>query len=156
MIKLNNLNKKGFTLVELLAVIVVLAIIMIVAVPAVINTMNDAQKGTFKLYAERVLNKAQEKYQIDLMLGKTSNTTYGYCYTLKDMELSDKTTYAGYAIVDLDPNLKPTFYVTLSDNNYSIKDFTYSKINADTMTLSNPVDKTTINACPTTFTKPTT
>ena len=42
-------NKKGFTLVELLAVIVVLAIIMIIAIPAVVESMNNAKKGSFKI-----------------------------------------------------------------------------------------------------------
>ncbi|MDD4188158.1 MAG: type II secretion system protein [Bacilli bacterium] len=138
MIKLNN---KGFTLVELLAVIVVLAIIMIVAVPAVLNTMNDAQRSTFKLYAERVLNKAQEKYQADLMLGETENRTIEgkhYCYTLSDMELSEKSTYAGYVVVELDKHLKPKFYVTLSDNNFSIANFTYT-ILSDDPTLGEPL-----------------
>lgn len=41
-------NKKGFTLVELLAVIVVLAIIMIIAIPAVVESMNNAKKVHLK------------------------------------------------------------------------------------------------------------
>ena len=36
-------NKKGFTLVELLAVIVVLAIIMVIAIPAVVDSMIKAK-----------------------------------------------------------------------------------------------------------------
>jgi type IV pilus assembly protein PilA len=40
-------KKKGFTLVELLAVIVILAIIMIIAIPAVLNTMQTARKKSF-------------------------------------------------------------------------------------------------------------
>ena len=36
-----KLNKKGFTLVELLAVIVVLAVIMVIAIPTVIDSMNS-------------------------------------------------------------------------------------------------------------------
>ena len=34
------MNKKGFTLVELLAVIVILGIILLIAVPKVISTIN--------------------------------------------------------------------------------------------------------------------
>ena len=41
-------NKKGFTLVELLAVIVILAIIMIIAIPAVLQTMESARIGVGK------------------------------------------------------------------------------------------------------------
>ncbi len=40
------MNKKGFTLVELLAVIVILAIIALITAPAILNVINDArQKG---------------------------------------------------------------------------------------------------------------
>lgn len=37
-------TRKGFTLVELLAVIVILAIIMIIAIPAVLSTMEQARQ----------------------------------------------------------------------------------------------------------------
>ena len=36
-----NINKKGFTLVELLAVIVILAVLALVAMPNVTRLMND-------------------------------------------------------------------------------------------------------------------
>ena len=50
-------TNKGFTLVELLAVIVILAIIMIIAIPAVLETMQSARKKTFKEYAMKVTNE---------------------------------------------------------------------------------------------------
>lgn len=147
-----KLNRKGFTLVELLAVIVVLAIIMIIAIPSVMNTMNDAQRGTFKIYAEKVLNSAQEKYQTDLMLGKTEGkTSYGYCYDISThLGLAATANYRGYVVVTLDAHLKPAFYVTLSDNNFSVKDYQYAKL-SDTDTFAIPVATLT---CPTTFTAP--
>ncbi|MDD2208293.1 MAG: type II secretion system protein [Bacilli bacterium] len=146
MIKLNNLNRKGFTLVELLAVIVVLAIIMIVAVPAVINTMNDAQKGTFKIFAERAITKAQEKYQLDLMVGETKHKNGNdYCYELEDLELGEKSTYNGFVEVTLDANLKPAFKVTISDASFSMSDATYSDLVNDTIQFNPP---TTGLECP--------
>jgi type IV pilus assembly protein PilA len=41
-------NKKGFTLVELLAVIVILAIILAIAVPGISGIINSAKKGSFE------------------------------------------------------------------------------------------------------------
>ena len=41
-------NKKGFTLVEVLAVIVVLGLISVIIVPKVINTVNDSKKESYK------------------------------------------------------------------------------------------------------------
>ena len=39
---MKKLNKKGFTLVELLAVIVILAVIMVITIPTVLGSMSDA------------------------------------------------------------------------------------------------------------------
>lgn len=49
----NRSHKKGFTLVELLAVIVVLALIMVFAVPSILTTMNSAKKKSFQMYGEK-------------------------------------------------------------------------------------------------------
>ena len=44
---MKKINKKGFTLVELLAVIVVLAIVMGLAVVAISGVLDNARKATF-------------------------------------------------------------------------------------------------------------
>ena len=44
----NILKKQGFTLVELLAVIVILAIILLIAVPSIMGVVNRAKKDAFK------------------------------------------------------------------------------------------------------------
>ncbi len=41
------MNKKGFTLMELIAVVVILAITLLIAVPKVINIINNSKKNTF-------------------------------------------------------------------------------------------------------------
>ena len=43
------MKKKGFTLVELLAVIVILGIIMSITTPIIIKVINDSKKETYKL-----------------------------------------------------------------------------------------------------------
>ena len=50
---------RGFTLVELLAVIVVLAIIMLIAVNAVLPRMNSARKQAFAIEANALMEAAQ-------------------------------------------------------------------------------------------------
>ena len=44
---MKKLNKKGFTLVELLAVIVILAVIMVITIPTVLGSMSGAKKEAF-------------------------------------------------------------------------------------------------------------
>lgn len=57
------MKKRGFTLVELLAVIVVLGIIITIFVPSIINLINE---NSTKIYAnkENILAKAAEDYVI--------------------------------------------------------------------------------------------
>ncbi len=51
------MKKKGFTLVELLAVIIILGVIAIIVTPIVNNTINDAARDTFKETAEAIVRE---------------------------------------------------------------------------------------------------
>ena len=59
---LKKKRKKGFTLVELLAVIVILAVVILIAVTAVIPRMNKARKNALVDEALMYLNAAKESY----------------------------------------------------------------------------------------------
>ena len=57
----NNRRKNGFTLVEILAVIIILGILMIIAVPAVSRYINDSRKSTYILTAKEYIDMAKLK-----------------------------------------------------------------------------------------------
>ncbi len=110
-------TNKGFTLVELLAVIVILAIIMIIAIPAVLETMQSARKKSFKEYAMKVTNEGQKTYLADQM---TSNPGSCALYKIKtDLGLNNTGDYNGYVVVKNLTN-KQKIYVTLYDNEYMV------------------------------------
>ena len=65
-------SRKGFTLVELLAVIAILAILVIIALPNVISMYNRAQKQTFLTEAKKVYSEAEKKYLTNAISGKNT------------------------------------------------------------------------------------
>ena len=63
------MNKKGFTLVELLAVIAILAILVIIALPNVLKMFNDSKKNSFLTEAKTVYSEVSKKYISESMKG---------------------------------------------------------------------------------------
>ena len=63
------MNKTGFTLVELLAVIVILAILVIIALPNVLKMFNDAKKNSFVTETKTVYSEVSKKYISESMKG---------------------------------------------------------------------------------------
>jgi type IV pilus assembly protein PilA len=120
-------TRKGFTLVELLAVIVILAIIMIIAIPAVLSTMEQARQKTFSEYVTKVHNAANNFYlknrsfdetQVGTQLTVTGGTCY--VYTLAQIGMTSTGDYTGDAAVcQIGTNTK--VLVRLTDKNYHNK-----------------------------------
>ena len=63
------MKNKGFTLVELLAVIAILAILVIIALPNVLKMFNDAKKNSFLTEAKTLYSEASKKYISETMKG---------------------------------------------------------------------------------------
>ena len=70
-------NNKGFTLVELLAVIVILAVIILIAVNAIIPQMNKAKKNAFVDEANIYMQAADKAY-VDFQMDNGNLSTYKF------------------------------------------------------------------------------
>ncbi len=70
------MKKKGFTLVELLAVIAILAILVIIALPNVMKLFNDAKKNSFTNEVKEIYKTAQQQWMSESM-NQTSEKMYG-------------------------------------------------------------------------------
>ena len=67
-------TKKGFTLVELLAVIVILAIILAIAVPGISNMMDNSKKSAFEADAKMIIT-GLEYQNLEASLGQATAVT---------------------------------------------------------------------------------
>ena len=66
------MKKNGFTLVELLAVIVILAIILVIAVPKITDTIDNARRGSYESSIKMVAAQAEtQKTVADTLEGVT-------------------------------------------------------------------------------------
>ena len=72
---MKKLNRKGFTLVELLAVIIILAIVVGISIPAVLTTTSSAKKKSFQSAADAAADWFDRQYQVALISDTTIATT---------------------------------------------------------------------------------
>ena len=72
------MKRKGFTLVELLAVIAILAILVIIALPNVMGMFNTAKENSFKTEIKEIYKTAQNQWMQDSMYS-TGEITYSRC-----------------------------------------------------------------------------
>ena len=93
------MDKKGFTLIELIAVVVIMAIIAMIATPNIINMIDSGNKGKYISDAKIFISKANTMYKQEKHANKFSSdgklklnniekplTTdpYGFKYVLED------------------------------------------------------------------------
>ena len=76
-------NKKGFTLVELLAVIALIGVVMLLVVPNIVNLYKNAKKSLFQdevlsiynnAYTTYIYRSSQGDYNKRVCLGKDTAT----------------------------------------------------------------------------------
>ena len=124
--RIKNKFKRGFTLVELLAVIVILAIIMIIAIPSVLNSMNTAKRKGFIEYVDKTFTSAQKQYALEEMEG---TRTYSECYVYNiktDLGNGETGDYEGWILIKPSEN---DVYLTIFNNDYALVAYHYSDTN---------------------------
>ena len=99
-------KKKGFTLVELLAVIVILAVILIIAMPKISDVIKNSKESSLETTAKLIASQAEKKYTENQVLDNSStikcsdvvkinNTDYESCNITFDSKGNAKVTIVG-------------------------------------------------------------
>lgn len=112
-------NKKGFTLVELLAVIVILAVILLIAVPSVSRLISSSRDNAYVLTAKAYIGAARYKYLLE------HNHKNVVVYDVKELEVDKKKSpynkkiIDGAVVVKKDKNSNVKYYIYLVDEDYN-------------------------------------
>ncbi len=113
------MKKKGFTLVELLAVIAILAILVIIALPNVMNLFNRAKQNAFETEIKEVFKTAQQQWIADSMFN-TQEKEYANCKSgcSNKLDMSGRSELEYYIKLDKSGNVV-TYKVTDGTYQYS-------------------------------------
>lgn len=102
------MNKKGFTLVELLAVIAILAILVIIALPNILEMYRTARKNIFLNEVQSIYDSSRKKYMLNQFKGSSEEEIYTNTDSSKKLDLQGGTGGDGFkycVIVDANGNI---------------------------------------------------
>lgn len=107
-----KLNRKGFTLVELLSVIVILSVVVLIATNAVVPMMSSAKKQVLATEANKFIATAKTLY---VNQGASGTKCYSYDEIINSglIEKNDET-YTGSFLIE-ENNGKYTYKIWLSN-----------------------------------------
>ena len=112
-------EKKGFTLIELIAVIVILSIIILIASPITISIINKVQKSAFKDSAYGII-KAGEMYYTSKMMepdGMTQIKTFNFSEGTEELKIKGSKPTSGTMVVTKEGNVG----LAISNGKYCVK-----------------------------------
>ena len=109
---MKNLNKKGFTLVELLSVIVILSVVVLIATNAVIPMMSGAKKQVLATEANKFITTAKTLYVNQKITG-TKCYSYEEIINSNLIEKNDEA-YSGSVLIE-ENNGKYSYKIWLSN-----------------------------------------
>ncbi len=135
------MNKKGFTLVELLAVIAILAILVIIALPNVMKLFNRAKEQAFTTELKEIYKTAQQQWIADSMFNTQeriySRSSTENCSNKLDMSGRNELEY--YIKLDKSGNVV-AYHAT--DGTYQ---YSYSGTNLNIQDIADPMQVSKIN-----------
>ena len=143
------MKKKGFTLVELLAVIAILAILVIMALPAVLSMFTKARVDTFQNEVRTIYRTAQQQY----LLGGGAAVTYGNNGTAgscKELDMTGNASLKYYITINgsgqvtkIEAKNGTYGYTKTATDGFDIDDISFTSDTVGTDAA------TTVTACPT-------
>ena len=145
-------NKKGFTLVELLAVIVILGVLLMIAVPAIQNVIRSSRKKSFESAAKLAIENVEtiasnEKLSATISECFVPITEYEYTVNSKTEKVPkmklERGSFGENAIGYIKVNSEAKGTIYLKNDDYLVNGNTLDAVSAVSVTNEN---KNTITA----------
>ena len=153
-------KKRGFTLVELLAVIVILAVILIIAMPKISDVIKNSKESSLETTAKLIASQAEKKYTENQVLDNSStikcsdvvkinNTDYESCNITFDSKGNAKVTivgkgkFEGMAVCNANKNSASISSDCATNANY----FSYEEVEVDKTTTMSSFEVEAVKKC---------
>lgn len=129
------MNKKGFTLIELIAVIVMISLIMVIVVPNILDIVSESKETSYNTLVKNIVTSSEMYYE---------ECEYG--------DLSNRTKYGSYACQINNNTITTTLGTLANTGMLTVSDVDPN--NKDKKVVLNPRDTTKdMSACQITITK---
>jgi prepilin-type N-terminal cleavage/methylation domain-containing protein len=116
-----KLNKRGFTLIEIIVVIVIMAVLMAIAVPSVLKYVDEANNAKYISTARSAFNIAQASVVKDTIEQNDEDETYYAVPTSEYKELADSSPSVRWLTMQLDDEKKIVVVcVSFTDGKYAL------------------------------------
>ena len=136
-------NKKGFTIVEILVVVVILAVVGLVIMMSIIPQIEQNAKDSFISDIKLYLQASTKEITDSKIEGEefTSKCISVADLNKKDVGVADKKSYMGYIVTTLDAEDNTVVYNIAITNK---KFYTYNRIDSTFLVDGSEIDETSI------------
>ena len=121
-------KKKAFTLIELLAVIIILGILMIIAIPSVTSYINNSRKSAYVDTAKQIVSGARNKVNEGKLDMFSTDTTYYIPASYIETENASKSPYGefteAYVGVIYDGKGYKYYWISRDETGQGVKELT--------------------------------
>ena len=119
------MNKKGFTLIEILAVLIIMGVILLIAVPSISRYITQSKTSTYVTDAKRFVEAGRNLVETGQLKLISKDTTYYIPRTCLPVEKGQESPFGSwkalYVVVTYDGDEHNYYFTATDSTNHGIK-----------------------------------